>query len=183
MLQIKKMASLKAILSGYLFILPAVILVAVFLIYPIGFVIYIGFFKWGIIGTPKFIGLENFVTLFQDKNLWIAIKNTIFYLILSVPSQMGLGMLLAFLVNKKGIVGREFFRTIFFIPLSVSFVAAGILFNWILTTQPIPGFLPELFTRFGLPFPQWQTTDPAWAMVMIVIMNVWKSCGIQWLFT
>jgi multiple sugar transport system permease protein len=177
MLGIKKMASFKAGLAGYMFILPAILLVAVFLIYPIGFVIYISFFKWAIIGTPKFVGLANYVSIFKDKNFWSAVGNTVYYMVLAVPSQIGLGLLLAFLVNKKGIFGRDIFRTIFFIPMSVSFVAAGIIFSWILTTAPMQGFLPNLFSRIGLAFPLWQTKAPAWSMVMIVLMNTWKSAG------
>jgi ABC-type sugar transport system permease subunit len=87
-----------------------------------------------------------------------------------------LGLLLAVLLNQK-IVGREIFRTIFFIPMAMSFVAAGILFNWILTTTPQVGFLPNLFQSVGLPFPQWQTENANWAMVMIVVMNTWKATG------
>jgi multiple sugar transport system permease protein len=61
--------------------------------------------------------------------------------------------------------------------MAVSFVAAGIVFSWILTTTPMSGFIPELFNKLGLSFPQWQTTDSNWAMVMIVVMNTWKSAG------
>jgi len=61
--------------------------------------------------------------------------------------------------------------------LSISFVAAGIIFQWILTTTPIEGFLSQLFGQLRLPFPQWETTDSNWAMVAIALMNTWKSAG------
>lgn len=168
---------LRAFLAGYGFIFPALFLVAVFLLYPIGFVIYIAFHKWGILGTPKFVGLDNFVAIFSDPQFWRSLGLTVYYTILAVPAQLILGLLLAFLLNKKRIFARDAFRTVFFIPLSVSFVAAGIVFSWILTTTPLEGFLPSLFSKIGLGFPQWQTTNPIWAMVMIVIMNTWKSAG------
>ena len=163
-------------LAGYGFVLPALVLVAVFLLYPIGFVIYISFHKWGILGEPEFVGFNNYVLIFKDDRFWQSIVNTVYYAVLAVPTQIGLGLFLAVLLNKK-VFARDFFRTIFFIPLSISFVAAGILFTWILTTTPLPGFLPELFNDLGIPFPQWQTQDGAWAMVMIVLMNTWKSAG------
>jgi len=94
-----------------------------------------------------------------------------------VPAQIGLGLLLAILVNRRDIPGRGLFRTAYFIPLSISFVAAGIIFQWILTTTPIEGFLSHLFGQLGLPFPQWETTDSGWAMVAIAMMNTWKSAG------
>ncbi len=162
--------------AGYGFVLPAIVLVSVFLLYPIGFVIFVSFHKWGILGTPKFVGLDNYLTIFQDPDFWQAALNTVYYMLLAVPTQIGLGLLLAVLLNKK-FFGRGAFRTIFFIPLAVSFVAAGILFNWILTTTPLLGFLPDLFKQLGISFPQWQTTDGAWSMVMIAIMNTWKSAG------
>ncbi len=169
--------TVRTTLAGYGFILPAIILVAIFLVYPIAFVIYVGFFKWGILGEPRFIGLSNYLTIFRDRNFWSAVWNTVYYMILAVPAQIGLGLLMAFLVNKKDLFGREVFRTIYFIPMAVSFVAAGITFNWILTTTPLSGFLPDLFQKIGLTFPNWQTTQPGWAMVMIVLMNTWKSAG------
>lgn len=164
-------------LTGLGFILPSLILVSIFMIYPIGFVIYISFTKWGILGDPSWVGIKNYVTIFKDTNFWKAILNTIYYMAVAVPTQLGLGLLMAVLVNRKDIPGRGVFRTIFFIPLSVSFVAAGIIFTWILTTTPLQGFVPKLFETIGLQFPIWQTTDPAWAMVMIGLMNTWKSAG------
>lgn len=170
-------SKLKRTLAGYGFILIALILVAIFLIYPIGFVIYISFHKWGILGTPQFVGLDNYQTIFNDSRFWRAALNTVYYMILAVPTQIGLGLLLAILVNRKDIFARGAFRTIYFIPLAVSFVAAGIIFKWMLITTPLEGFVPALFDRLGLPFPQWQTSDPEWAMVMIALMNTWKSAG------
>ena len=173
----RQLKRVQTTLSGYLFVLPAIVLVAVFLIYPIGFVIYVSFQKWGILGEPKFVGLDNYIAIFRDKSFWAALLNTGYYMVLAVPAQIALGLLMAFLVNKKDIPGRDIFRTGFFIPMAVSFVAAGIVFSWILTTTPMPGFIPELARKLGLPFPLWQTVDQAWAMVMIVLMNTWKSAG------
>ena len=171
------MRKLRTNLAGYAFIFPAIVLIAIFLLYPIGFVVYISFHKWGILGTPDFVGLKNYATIFSDDRFWQAVLNTGYYMLLAVPTQIGLGLLLAILVNRKGIAGRSLFRTIYFVPLSISFVAAGIMFQWILTTTPIEGFLSHLFGQLGLPFPQWETTDSGWAMVAIALMNTWKSAG------
>lgn len=163
--------------AGYGFIFPSLILVAVFLIYPIGFVIYISFHKWGILGTPEFVGIDNYVRIFNDDRFWRSVVNTIYYMVLAVPTQIGLGLLLAVLVNRKDILGRGLLRTTYFIPLAVSFVAAGIIFKWMFITVPLEGFFPTLFSLLGLTFPQWQTNDPLWAMPMIAFMNTWKSAG------
>ncbi len=171
------MRKLNSTFAGYGFIFPSLILVAIFLLYPIGFVIYISFHKWGILGTPQFVGLKNYVTIFKDDRFWQAVINTVYYMVLAVPTQIGLGLLLAVLVNRKDIPGRDLFRTVYFIPLAISFVAAGIIFKWMLTTTPLQGFIPDLSGKLGLTFPNWQTTDPNWAMVMIALMNTWKSAG------
>ena len=171
-----KLDRIRALLAGYMFILPATALVTVFLIYPIVFVLYISFHKWGILGTPQFVGFDNYLAIFKDRLFWQAALNTAYYAVLAVPSQIGLGLLMAILINQK-VFARDVFRTIFFVPLAVSFVAAGIIFSWILTTTPMQGFLPDLFAKLGLDFPLWQTTNPGWAMVMIVVMNTWKSAG------
>ncbi|MDH4285990.1 MAG: sugar ABC transporter permease [Gallionella sp.] len=173
----KLLSQIRLNLAGYTFVFPAIILVSVFLLYPIGFVVYISFHKWGILGVPQFVGWDNYVTIFKDDKFWQAVSNTVYYAVLAVPAQIGLGLLLAVLVNKKNIFARDVFRTVFFIPLAVSFVAAGIVFSWIFTTTPLQGFVSTLFGNLGIPFLQWQTTDGAWAMVVIVIMNTWKSAG------
>jgi ABC-type sugar transport system permease subunit len=161
---------------GYAFIGPALILVAVFLVFPIMFMLYISLHKWGLLGAPTFVGFDNFGFLAADSRFWRSLANTLFYMVLSVPSQIGLGLFLAILVNQK-VRGREAFRTAFFIPLAISFVAAGILFTWMFSTTPIEGFFPKLLSSIGLEFPRWQTSEGGWAMVMIAVMNTWKSAG------
>lgn len=177
MIPSKLLSRIRRNVAGYTFVLPAIVLVSIFLLYPIGFVVYVSFHKWGILGVPQFVGWDNYVTIFKDDKFWQAVLNTVYYTVIAVPAQIGLGLLLAVLVNKKNIYARDVFRTVFFIPLAVSFVAAGIVFSWIFTTTPMQGFVSTLFGNLGIPFPHWQTTDGAWAMVVIVIMNTWKSAG------
>ena len=176
MLGAKTLKRVQSGLVGHSFIFPATALVTIFLIYPIAFVLYVSFHKWGILGEPKFVGFDNYIAIFNDRLFWQSVLNTVYYTVLAVPSQLGLGLLMAVLINQK-VFARDIFRTIFFIPLAVSFVAAGIIFTWILTTTPMEGFLPDLFIKLGLSFPLWQTQHPGWAMVMIALMNTWKSAG------
>jgi multiple sugar transport system permease protein len=173
---VKTLKKLQTGLVGYSFIFPATALVTVFLIYPIAFVLFVSFHKWGILGEPQFVGFDNYVAIFKDDLFWKSVLSTAYYIVLAVPTQLGLGLLMAVLLNQK-VFARDVFRTIFFIPLAVSFVAAGIIFTWMLTTTPMVGFLPDLFNKLGLSFPLWQTQHPYWAMVMIALMNTWKSAG------
>jgi len=166
-------------LQAFSFTVPALVLLAIFLLYPIGYVIYLSFQHWDLLGTPQYIGLENYVTIFfRDSAFLQSVGVTIFFVILAVPAQVGLGLLLAILIENE-FRGRTFFRTVFFIPLVVSFVAAGITFQWMFSTGANPGILPAALTSIGLKFPDWQHTNGVLAMVMVVIMNTWKATGFS----
>jgi len=166
-------------LQAFSFTVPALVLLAIFLLYPIGYVIYLSFQHWDLLGTPQYIGLENYVTIFfRDSAFLQSVGVTIFFVILAVPAQVGLGLLLAILIENE-FRGRTFFRTVFFIPLVVSFVAAGITFQWMFSTGANPGILPAALTSIGLKFPDWQHTNGIVAMVMVVIMNTWKATGFS----
>jgi len=166
-------------LQAFSFTVPALVLLAVFLLYPIGYVIYLSFQHWDLLGTPQFIGLQNYATIFFTDSAFLqSVGVTIFFVILAVPAQVGLGLLLAILIENE-FRGRTFFRTVFFIPLVVSFVAAGITFQWMFSTGANPGILPAALTSIGLKFPDWQHTNGIVAMVMVVIMNTWKATGFS----
>src|SRR5215472_286673 len=103
------------------FTVPALVLLAIFLIYPIGYVVYLSFQRWNLLGTPHFIGLENYNTiLFRDSSFLQSIGATVLFVVLAVPAQVGLGLFLAILIEAK-FRGRTFFRAVFFIPLVISF--------------------------------------------------------------
>jgi multiple sugar transport system permease protein len=159
--------------AGYSFILPAIALIAVFLLYPIGYVVYLSFFRWDLLGSPTFIGSLNYYRLFHSDEFISAIWHTLYFVILAVPTQMVLGLFLAVLLN-RAFIGRRWFRTIFFIPMAMSFVAAGLAFRYIFAISPIQGFIPDLLHGH---FPDWEGTAGNWAMPMIVLMNTWKSTG------
>jgi len=166
-------------LQAFSFTVPALVLLAIFLLYPIGYVIYLSFQRWNLLGTPQFIGLQNYATIFfRDSAFLQSVGVTIFFVILAVPAQVALGLLLAILIENE-FRGRTFFRTVFFIPLVVSFVAAGITFQWMFSTTANPGIFPAILTSLGLKFPDWQTSNGIMAMVMVVIMNTWKATGFS----
>lgn len=164
--------------AGYTFLGPAMILVAIFLVYPIGFMIYISLTRWNLLGVPQFVGLENYRFMLQDPRFAQAILNTVFFVVMAVPAQMALGLFLAVLLN-RALPGRGLFRTVFFIPLAMSFPAAGIIFRAIFNANEVfTGIVPVMFERLlSVPFPEWQGSDGEWAMIMIVLMNTWKSAG------
>ena len=165
--------------QAFSFTVPALVLLSIFLIYPIGYVVYLGFQRWNLLGTPVYIGLQNYNTiLFRDSSFLQSIGVTFLFVVLAVPTQIGLGLFLAILIESK-FRGRTFFRTVFFIPLVISFVAAGIVFEWMFSTGANLGTFPQLLANIGITFPDWQHTNGFMAMVMVVIMNTWKSAGFS----
>src|SRR6266852_3239807 len=129
--------------QAFSFTVPALVLLSIFLIYPIGYVVYLGFQRWNLLGTPVYIGLQNYNTiLFRDSSFLQSIGVTFLFVVLAVPTQIGLGLFLAILIESK-FRGRTFFRTVFFIPLVISFVAAGIVFEWMFSTGANLGTFPS----------------------------------------
>ena len=145
--------------QAFSFTVPALVLLSIFLIYPIGYVVYLGFQRWNLLGTPVYIGLQNYNTiLFRDSSFLQSIGVTFLFVVLAVPTQVGLGLFLAILIESK-FRGRTFFRIVFFIPLVISFVAAGIVFEWMFSTGANLGTFPQLLANIGITFPDWQHTS------------------------
>jgi len=163
-------------LTAFSFVVPALVLLSIFLLYPIGFVVYLSFQKWNLLGSPQPVGLANYEFIFGDAGFFRAVWNTVYFVLLAVPTQLALGLFFAILLN-NALRGRRWFRTIFFVPMAMSMAAAGILFRWLFSPEPLPGFVPTLLDNVGITFPAWQTSSGAWAMIIVVVMNTWKATG------
>jgi len=124
---------------GLLFISPWLIGFLVFSMFPIGSSLYYSFFRYDLIREPVFIGMKNYVEIFtHDPRFMKVMQNTIFYVGLGVPLQLVTAYLMSILLNSK-IVGRSFFRAIFFFP------------------SVIPAVVTALVDRFGEVFPSFTT--------------------------
>lgn len=166
-------------IQAFSFTVPALVLLAIFLVYPILYVVYLSFQRWNLLGTPQFIGLQNYHTIFfVDATFLQSLGVSFLFVILAVPTQIALGLFMAILIEED-FRGRTFFRTVFFIPMVISFVAAGITFEWMFSTGANLGLFPQLFANIGLKFPDWQHSNGIMAMVMVVLMNTWKSAGFS----
>lgn len=121
----------------YWYLLPTIILMVLLLAIPIFMVISYAFYDNVIVNpTPKFVGLSNFKTLFADENFWVAIKNTLIFVCISVVVHMFLGILFATLLNTKylGNKTKAVFRTIFILPWV--FTASVIAILWVMMLNP-----------------------------------------------
>ncbi len=133
----------------------------------------ISFFRWDIITTPEFIGIENYQTLAGDPIFWQALRNTLFYVVGAIPPAIVISLVLALALNQP-LRGRAIFRTAYFLPVVSSTVAVAVLWGWMFNTQV--GLLNYLLGLVGIPKVPWITSE-VWAMPSVIIMSVWKSLG------
>ena len=164
-------------LLPYLFMLPAILIFVFVYAGPMLATFVLGFTDWnGISPGFDFIGLNNFIKIFTDKNLMEPLLNTFEFTILTVVIQGILALLLAVALNKS-FRGRNFFRTVLYLPCVVSMVAVG--YAWSLIFNPVMGPLGLIAEHFGWQFLaniKW-LSDPQIVMYSIVLVNVWQWTG------
>jgi raffinose/stachyose/melibiose transport system permease protein len=164
----------------FLFLLPAIVLFLLFVIYPIFQSIYYSLFNWKGFGPAvDFIGLENFKNILNDKVFMIALRNGFLIIALSLFAQLPLSLMLAVLVGRD-LPGRVFFRTIFFLPYVLSEVIAALMWLFILNPDPDRGFINAVVVFLGGESQSWLgNTD----LVLLAIFAAltWKYFGYHML--
>ena len=164
----------------FLFLLPAIVLFLLFVIYPIFQSIYYSLFNWKGFGPAvDFVGLENFKNILNDKVYMIALRNGFLIIALSLFAQLPLSMTLAVLVGRN-LPGRVIFRTIFFLPYVLSEVIAALMWLFILNPDPDRGFVNAVIVFFGGESQTWLgNTD----LVLLAIFAAltWKYFGYHML--
>lgn len=178
----------KNTLVAYSFLAPNFLGFAVFTLVPVICAIALSFFEWngGDISRLKFVGFENYATIFNVKkvsqnglaylfnrvDLGIALKNTVFYTVITVPLTIVCSLALALLLNK--IKGAVAYRTIFFFPYVASMVAICVCWSFMLMKD---GPVNQLIQAFGIPFNKSWTADSTMAMWSIILVSVWRNMG------
>lgn len=160
-------------IAGYLFLLPNLLGVLTFSLFPIAATIYLTFSEWDLASTPHFTGLNNFVLMAKDELFWKTLFNTFYYAFVAVPIAVFLAFWLALLMNRK-MRGVTVFRLIYFVPYITLTVAAAIVWAWIYS--PEFGLINFLLGKIGIEGPYW-LSDSRWAMPAIIIMSNWKGIG------
>lgn len=159
--------------EAYLMILPAYLIFIVFILIPIGMVLYYSFTDFNMYQIPKFQGFKNYIRLFQDGEFFASVKNTLLYTVTTLTIQLALGLLLAvFLYRKSRAV--PIFRTALYLPNIMSMVCVSMVWLWIY--NPNFGLLNNLLKIIGISPQKW-LINPDQAMLCIIIIGIWKSCG------
>jgi len=159
---------------GALFVLPSLLFFCVFIVYPVAFSFYLGFYRWSPLDpSPTPVGLESYRTLLTDPSFVRTILNTIVFtvgvVVLTVVGALGLALAL-----NQGLRGTAVFRGVFYSPVVTSLVATSVIWLWIL--DPQYGIVNALLAALGLPQPGW-ASDPTWAMPTVVLTFSWREVG------
>lgn len=171
----KKLKALieKESVSAWLYLTPALVLLAIFVFYPTVQLVINSFYEMDGMGTKFFVGAENYKMLLTDEEFWNTVKNSFIFIIGTVPTGMGISLGLALLINKD-IKGKGVFRTVFFSPVVTSLVAAGLIWVWLLNKDY--GIINVLLNKAGIENIPW-LVDEKYAMLSVIIMTIWKDAG------
>lgn len=159
----------RSLVTGLLFISPALVGLALFAIWPIIQSLYYSFTDYNVLQPPYWIGLENYEDLLRDRVFGVALANTLFMVLLGLPIHLIFDLLMALLLNMR-IHGLPIYRTIFYIPSITPVVASVIVWLWLFNGQY--GILNVILGWFGIQPIGW-LTDPNWTKPSLVFMGMW----------
>jgi multiple sugar transport system permease protein len=158
--------------AGRMFVAPNLTAVAVFMLFPLGFSLYMSVQKWDLFRPAKFVGLANYHSLFADDPLFvIALRNTVVYTVGTVVPTVLISLAVAGVLNRK-VKGISIFRTIIFLPLAVSSVVMAVVWQFVFNTNN--GLLNIMLGWIGIGPVPW-LNDPKWAMLSLCTVSVWRS--------
>ena len=184
----------KEALLGYTYLLPAILILGAFHFFPVGYAFFISLHKWRI-KKGAFLAFENYAKALQDPAFWNSLKVTVFYVIGTVPFQLAIALLVAYLLFQN-IKGKSAFRVIYFLPYITSTVASAAVWTWIFTPRAGPlnqileffgidpfrwllepkGIFEVLASRVGVTIPDW-ASGPSVALVAVMIFVIWFWVG------
>jgi multiple sugar transport system permease protein len=166
-------------ITPYLFLLPGFIFLAVWLIYPMVKALQISLYDWSF--NPDvasvFVGLQNYLRALKDPNFWIATKNTLLFVAVSVPGQLLLGLIVALLLEQVQ-HWRVFFRAAYYLPVITSLVVVTLLFRYLFNSSPagmINYLLVDVFHALAKPV-AW-LNEPGTALVVVCLIGIFKGVG------
>ncbi|NNG38811.1 sugar ABC transporter permease [Flexivirga sp. ID2601S] len=166
-------------LLATVFLAPTVIGIFVFTVVPIVGSFLLAFFRWDIISSPRFVGLDNFTSLGTDRTLRVAFANTIAFVVVAVLLQLAVALALAVLVQGHLPTWlRSILRSVFFFPLILSAASVSIIMSYLFNQDF--GLVNQVLTGVGLPDVPWLTSGPG-AQLLVVLVYVWQNFGFSFL--
>lgn len=177
---------------------PLAVLI-VFTLVPTVVGLALSLFQWGGQGPPRFVGIDNFRSLWHDPRFWPALRNTIVFVLLTVPASTFIGFALALAVHARWFRAKAAARTMLFLPTIVSIIAIGFVWRWVLESKG--GLLPAAIRAAGLEPPDFLQGGPVfsftsksgtgafhyaeyaawftWPLLSIMLVQVWRTVGFS----
>ena len=169
------MSNVKKKIEPYLFILPHYLMFIMFFLIPAIMALYVSFCKWDFVSAPKFVGLKNYLTLLTEKDsyyyalFWNSFRNTLGYVVVSVPLLMFVPMIIAVLLTKMK-KGASIFQSVFYFPYLLSVATVVLTWRWLLDKSF--GVVNQLFhIDIG-----W-TMDQPYFWIAVVMLSLWWGLG------
>jgi multiple sugar transport system permease protein len=159
--------------AGLVLASPALLVFTVFMFAPLVLTVWYSLHRYSGFGRLSWLGTQNYSDIAADPTFWRSLLNTVAFTAFSVPLSIALGLGAALLLN-RAMPGRTGFRALFYVPVVISGVAAGII--WLRLFDPLTGILNQLLETAGLPTVDWQGSGAA-ALVSVVIVTTWQGIG------
>jgi multiple sugar transport system permease protein len=171
----------KAARAGWLFVLPALLMIAVFFFLPVLAALGLSLTDFDIyalarLDNLRFVGGGNYLRLLQTPLFWKALGNTLFFVIAGVPLSIAVSLASALLLHSAVARGKAIFRTALFAPVVTTLVAVAVIWNYLLHTRY--GLINYVLGLAGIHPIDW-LGDPSWAMPAIILFAVWKNFGFN----
>jgi multiple sugar transport system permease protein len=163
----------------YLFLLPGLALYLLWTVYPLAYQLYVSFFDWKIMPgqVSDFVGFTNYQEALNDSTFWLALRNTVLYAAVTVAGQMIIGLALATLVHRV-VVGKRFFRAVYYLPVVTSWVVVSFLFQYLFSPESsglINFVLVDILHTLPEPISWMANSNTAW--IAIYSLGIWKGVG------
>ena len=162
--------------KGYLLAGPALFVMILIFIYPLGYSFVMSFFRWDLsAASSTFLGLANYTDTFASADFQQSLRNQIIFSVASLTVELVAGMAIAVLINGK-LRGLRVARTLLLIPPMIAPAVIGLNFRWLFNTQY--GLIDALLRDLHLPVIPW-LSDPNWALVSVIIADIWQNTPLM----
>lgn len=160
----------------YLFLLPAAVILVVFLFLPLAYAFVLSFTDFNALVPAQWLGFANYERLVTDPVFWKTLRNTVIYLAGVVPALVIFPLLLAVLVNGS-LPGIAFFRAAYYLPVVISMVVAGLMWKWIFAENGLLNYLLGLVVPWLATHPVAWLSRPETALAAVMVVTIWKGLG------
>jgi len=166
--------ALKEERAAYFFLLPWLLGLVIFLGFPVIASILLSLTTWNLLNPPVWVGLDNYINMFADRDFYHSMSVTLKYLVISVPVYLVAALGLALLLNAK-LKGMYFFRTVMFMPSVIAGTAVAVM--WSMLLNPDLGVVNQILRGIGIANPPRWLASNEWAVPAVILMGLWSIGG------